>query len=170
MTFKFPTAYTIPFLFIIALVACWHLDCARRTNTIVFENVVARKQKYLSLVLTSSGIRTLRVFVWCFSLRRIAGFLIHPDAYEAAAIDVALFCSEKKNFFFKLVGGPFLGVVTKTGAMITGVSRPMGEAWKVWVKWMEYRSWCAILRLGVSTYGMAEESWAFYALGWFQWW
>jgi uncharacterized ion transporter superfamily protein YfcC len=69
------------------------------------------------------------------------------------AIDVALFI---------LVIGGFLGVTMKTGAIQTGIARVVGrlkgrESWMIPIL-------MAVFALGGTTYGMAEESLAFYAL------
>jgi uncharacterized ion transporter superfamily protein YfcC len=69
------------------------------------------------------------------------------------AIDVALFI---------LVIGGFLGVTMKTGAIQTGIARVVGrlkgrESWMIPIL-------MAVFALGGTTYGMAEESLAFYGL------
>jgi len=69
------------------------------------------------------------------------------------AIDVALFI---------LVIGGFLGVTMRTGAIQTGIARVVGrlkgrESWMIPIL-------MAVFALGGTTYGMAEESLAFYTL------
>jgi uncharacterized ion transporter superfamily protein YfcC len=76
-----------------------------------------------------------------------------PAAGEARAIDVAL--------FVLMIGG-FLGVVTKTGAIDAGIGRAMTalrgrEIWMIPIL-------MALFAAGGTSYGMAEESLAFYAL------
>lgn len=82
----------------------------------------------------------------------IAG-MYDPVEHTARAIDVALFV---------LVIGGFLGVVTKTGAIDAGIGRAMAglrgrEIWMIPIL-------MALFAAGGTTYGMAEESLAFYAL------
>lgn len=82
----------------------------------------------------------------------IAGFY-DPVSYGANAIDVSLFV---------LVIGGFLGVVNRTGAIDTGIAQAMGrmrgrEHWMIPVL-------MTLFALGGTTYGMAEETLAFYAL------
>jgi uncharacterized ion transporter superfamily protein YfcC len=82
----------------------------------------------------------------------IAG-MYDPAAGEARAIDVAL--------FVLMIGG-FLGVVTKTGAIDAGIGRAMTvlrgrEIWMIPIL-------MALFAAGGTSYGMAEESLAFYAL------
>ncbi len=82
----------------------------------------------------------------------IAGFY-NPESYEANAIDVALFV---------LVIGGFLGVVNATGAIDTGIASAMRrmagrEKWAIPVL-------MTLFAIGGTTYGMAEETLAFYAI------
>jgi uncharacterized ion transporter superfamily protein YfcC len=82
----------------------------------------------------------------------IAG-MYDPAEGEARAIDVAL--------FVLMIGG-FLGVVTKTGAIDAGIGRAMTalrgrEIWMIPIL-------MALFAAGGTSYGMAEESLAFYAL------
>lgn len=82
----------------------------------------------------------------------IAGFY-NPDSYVANAIDVALFV---------LIIGGFIGVVTATGAIDAGIRRTMlrlkgREIWMIPIL-------MALFALGGTTYGMAEETLAFYGL------
>ena len=85
-------------------------------------------------------------------LAPIAGFY-DPDSYAANAIDVALFV---------LFLGGFLGVVNATGAIDTGIRTAMRsmqgrEIWMIPIM-------MALFALGGTTYGMAEETLAFYAI------
>lgn len=82
----------------------------------------------------------------------IAGFY-DPAAGTANAIDVALFV---------LVIGGFLGVVNSTGAINTGIARAMALL-KSHEKWM-IPIMMALFAAGGTTYGMAEETLAFYIL------
>lgn len=148
MTFKFPTAYTILFL-LIALVAAgtWVVPEGQyeRVENVTLGKEVPVPGTYQQVDSNPQGV--VDVF-----LAPIAGFY-NPDSYEAAAIDVALFV---------LIISGFLGVVTKTGAIDTGISRAMVKL-KGHEKWM-IPILMALFAIGGSTYGMAEESLAFYAL------
>lgn len=148
MTFKFPTAYTILFL-LIALVAAgtWLVPAGQydRVQSEALGKEIPVPGTYQQVDSNPQGV--VDVF-----LAPIAGFY-DPDSYEAAAIDVALFV---------IIIGGFLGVVTKTGAIDTGISRAMVTL-KGHEKWM-IPILMALFAVGGTTYGMAEESLAFYAL------
>ena len=82
----------------------------------------------------------------------IAGFY-DPASYAANAIDVSLFV---------LIIGGFLGVVNRTGAINTGITAAMlrmkgRERWMIPIL-------MALFAAGGTTYGMAEETLAFYAI------
>ena len=85
-------------------------------------------------------------------LAPIAGFY-DPDSYAANAIDVSLFV---------LIIGGFIGVVTATGAIDAGIARAMVRL-KGRENWM-IPFLMALFALGGTTYGMAEETLAFYVL------
>jgi uncharacterized ion transporter superfamily protein YfcC len=148
MNVKFPSAYTILFL-LIALVAAgtWVVPAGKydRVENVSLGKEVPVPGTYQEVDANPQGI--VDVF-----LAPIAGFY-DPDTYQAAAIDVALFV---------LIIGGFLGVVTKTGAIDTGISRAMVDL-KGHEQWM-IPILMALFAAGGSTYGMAEESLAFYAL------
>ncbi|CAM3798558.1 YfcC family protein [Parendozoicomonas haliclonae] len=85
-------------------------------------------------------------------LAPIAGFY-DPSTYAAAAIDVGL--------FVLMIGG-FLGVVTKTGAIDTGIARVTAklqgkEIWMIPILMI-------VFALCGTTFGMAEETIPFYGL------
>jgi uncharacterized ion transporter superfamily protein YfcC len=85
-------------------------------------------------------------------LAPIAGFY-DPATNMANAIDVSLFV---------LIIGGFIGVVTSTGAIDAGISRAM-TLLKGRENWM-IPFLMALFALGGTTYGMAEETLAFYLL------
>jgi uncharacterized ion transporter superfamily protein YfcC len=85
-------------------------------------------------------------------LAPIAGFY-DPVSYAANAIDVSLFV---------LIIGGFIGVVTATGAIDAGIKRAMTRA-KGREVWM-IPFLMALFALGGTTYGMAEETLAFYLI------
>ncbi|WCE32307.1 YfcC family protein [Vibrio sp. SCSIO 43137] len=82
----------------------------------------------------------------------ISGFY-NPSSYEVGAIDVSL--------FVLMVGG-FLAVVTKTGAIETGIARVMVrlKGREIWMIPILMFLFC----LGGTSYDMAEETLAFYGL------
>lgn len=82
----------------------------------------------------------------------IAGFY-DPESYTANAIDVSIFV---------LVIGGFLGVVNRTGAIDTGIAAAMVRM-KGRERWM-IPILMTLFAIGGTTYGMAEETLAFYAL------
>ncbi|WP_044411730.1 YfcC family protein, partial [Rhodopseudomonas palustris] len=93
-----------------------------------------------------------RAYLGSWSDAYIAGFY-DPDSNVANAIDVAL--------FVLLIGG-FLGVVNATGAVDTGISSAM-RALRGREKWM-IPILMVLFAAGGTTYGMAEETLAFYPI------
>ncbi len=146
--FQFPTAYSILFA-LIALVAAatWLIPAGQyeRVQNIELDKAVPVPGTYAPVDANPQSI--VDVF-----LAPIGGFY-NPDSYEAAAIDVALFV---------IVIGGFLGVVTKTGAIDAAITRAM-EKLKGRENWM-IPILMAFFAAGGTTYGMAEESLAFYSL------
>lgn len=147
-SFRFPTAYTILFV-LIALVAAatWIIPAGQYDRVLNPElgREVPVPGTYKPVEPAPQGI--VDVFI-----APIAGFY-DPDAETARAIDVALFV---------LIIGGFLGVVTRTGAIDAAIARAM-------VKLRGRENWMipilmAFFAAGGTTYGMAEESLAFYGL------
>ncbi|WP_299410102.1 YfcC family protein [uncultured Roseobacter sp.] len=144
----FPTAYTILFALIgVMAVLTWIVPAGeyeRAANALLgkdvpvpgtYQLVEAAPQNLISVVMAP-----------------IAGFY-DPATYEPNAIDVSLFV---------LIVGGFLGVVTATGAIDTGISLAMRrlagrEKWMIPIM-------MALFAAGGTTYGMAEETLAFYLL------
>ena len=146
--FKFPTAYTILFA-LIALVAAgsWVIPAGQyeRIENAELGRSVPVPGTYETVDANPQGIFDVL-------LAPIAGFY-NPETYEAQAIDVALFV---------IIIGGFLGVVTRTGAIDRAIERSMGalkgrEVWMIPIL-------MAVFAAGGTTYGMAEESLAFYGL------
>ena len=146
--FKFPTAYSILFA-LIALVALgtWVVPAGeyQRVENAELGREVPVPGTYEAVEANPQGI--VDVF-----LAPIAGFY-DPNSYEAQAIDVALFV---------IIIGGFLGVVTRTGAIDRAIERSMAslkgrEVWMIPIL-------MAFFAAGGTTYGMAEESLAFYGL------
>lgn len=144
----FPTAYTILFALIILVAALtWIIPAGsydREMNETVgreiavagtYQEVAPNPQGFMDVMLAPG-----------------AGFY-DPDSYAANAIDVALFV---------LFLGGFLGVVNATGAIDTGIRTVMGrlEGREIWM----IPIMMSLFALGGTTYGMAEETLAFYAI------
>ncbi|MBU2166740.1 MAG: YfcC family protein [Alphaproteobacteria bacterium] len=147
-SFKFPTAYSILFA-LIALVAAasWIVPAGQydRVENAAIGKEVPVPGTYQRVDSNPQGLGDVLV-------APIAGFY-DPASSEARAIDVALFV---------LVIGGFLGVIAKTGAIDKGISRAMRR-----LKGHENLMipiLMALFAFGGTTYGMAEESLAFYAL------
>ncbi|EPX78237.1 YfcC family protein [Litoreibacter arenae] len=145
---RFPTAYTILFLLIILVAVLTWIIPAGQYDRIMSEEVgreIAVAGTYKQVDANPQG------FV-AVMLAPIAGFY-DPDSYAANAIDVALFV---------LFLGGFLGVVNATGSIDTGIRTAMTrmkgrEIWMIPIM-------MSLFALGGTTYGMAEETLAFYAI------
>ncbi len=145
---RFPTAYTILFLLIVLVAALTWIIPAGQYERVMSEEVgreIAVAGTYAEVDPNPQG------FVEVM-LAPVAGFY-DPDSYAANAIDVALFV---------LFLGGFLGVVNATGAIDTGIKTAMvamkgREIWMIPIM-------MALFALGGTTYGMAEETLAFYAI------
>jgi uncharacterized ion transporter superfamily protein YfcC len=153
--FSLPSAYTILFILIIlAAVATWvipagayELDENGQPIPGTYARVEPNPQRIVvdSLMAPINGLYGISAEDGSVSIWN-AGELF-------GAIDVALFI---------LVIGGFLGVTMKTGAIQTGIARVVRrlkgrESWMIPIL-------MAVFALGGTTYGMAEESLAFYAL------
>jgi len=145
---RFPTAYTILFGLIILVAALTWIIPAGQYEREVNEEVgreVAVPGTYQQVDPNPQG------FVEVM-LAPIAGFY-DPDSYAANAIDVALFI---------LFLGGFLGVTNATGAIDTGIKTTMQKLAGREI-WMIPILMC-LFAIGGTTYGMAEETLAFYAI------
>lgn len=145
---RFPTAFTILFA-LIALVAVltWIIPAGqydRERNEKVgrevavpgtYQTVESNPQNLIDVLLAPIG-----------------GFY-DPESYAANAIDVALFV---------LMLGGFLGVVNVTGSINTGIRQSMRamEGREIWM----IPILMTLFAAGGTTYGMAEETLAFYAI------
>ncbi len=147
--FSFPTAFTILFGLIIFVAALTWIIPAGQYDRVknealgkdvpvpgTYHQVDSNPQRLLKSVLMAP----------------IEG-MYSTETNEARAIDVAL--------FVLMIGG-FLGVVTKTGAIDAGIGGAM-KALKGREIWM-IPFMMALFAAGGTSYGMAEESLAFYAL------
>lgn len=145
---RFPTAYTILFLLIILVAALTWIIPAGQYDRAMNEEVgreVAVPGTYQAVDPNPQGFMDIL-------LAPTAGFY-DPDSYVANAIDVALFV---------LFLGGFLGVMNATGAIDTGIRSAMRhlkgrEVWMIPIL-------MSLFAIGGTTYGMAEETLAFYAI------
>lgn len=145
---RFPTAYTILFLLIVLVAALTWIIPAGQYDRALNEEVgreVAVPGTYQTVEPNPQGLIDVL-------LAPVGGFY-DPDSYAANAIDVAL--------FVLLLGG-FLGVVNATGSIDTGIRSAMRamEGREIWA----IPILMALFALGGTTYGMAEETLAFYAI------
>lgn len=145
---RFPTAYTILFCLIVLIAALTWVIPAGQYERTMNEDVgreVAVPGTYQTVDPNPQG------FVEVM-LAPTAGFY-DPDSYAANAIDVALFV---------LFLGGFLGVMNATGAIDTGIRSAMRhlEGREIWM----IPILMTLFALGGTTYGMAEETLAFYAI------
>ena len=148
MASRFPTAYSILFLLIILMAGLTWIMPAGKFDREMNEAVgreVAVAGTYHEVEPNPQGIVEVM-------LAPGAGFY-DPDSYAANAIDVALFV---------LFLGGFLGVVNATGAIDTGIRSAMVHL-KGHAIWM-IPILMSLFAIGGTTYGMAEETLAFYAL------
>ena len=145
---RFPTAYTILFVLIIVVAGLTWIIPAGKFDRIQNEAVgreVAVAGTYKTVEPNPQGFIDIL-------LAPTAGFY-DPDSYAANAIDVSLFV---------LFLGGFLGVVNATGSIDTGIRAAMRklkgrEVWMIPIL-------MSLFALGGTTYGMAEETLAFYPL------
>jgi uncharacterized ion transporter superfamily protein YfcC len=146
--FRFPSAYTILFLLTIMMAAMtWIIPAGKYDRTMndalgkevavpgTYQVVEANPQNWLDVLFAP-----------------IKGFY-DPVEYTANAIDVSLFV---------LVIGGFLGVVNATGSINAGIRRAL-VLMRGHEKWM-IPILMGLFALGGTTYGMAEETLAFYVL------
>jgi len=145
---RFPTAYTILFGLILFVAALTWIVPAGQYERVMNEEV----GREIAVAGTYSEVESNPQGFVDVMLAPGAGFY-DPDSYAANAIDVALFV---------LFLGGFLGVVNATGSIDTGIrtaitSMKGREIWMIPIM-------MSLFALGGSTYGMAEETLAFYAI------
>jgi uncharacterized ion transporter superfamily protein YfcC len=146
--FRFPSAFTILFaLIVLVAILTWIIPAGQ------YERVASEALgKDVPIAGTYARTEAAPQGFFDVILAPIAGFY-DPAEYVARAIDVSLFV---------LIIGGFIGVVTATGAIDAGIARAMvrlkgRENWMIPIL-------MALFALGGSTYGMAEETLAFYVL------
>jgi uncharacterized ion transporter superfamily protein YfcC len=153
--FRLPSAYTILFaLIVIMAIATWlipagtyKLDKDGAPIPGTYHSVPAHPQRILidSLTAPINGL---------YGIEAKDGSISYYNSGSLfGAIDVALFI---------IVIGGFLGVTMSTGAIQAGIGR-LVQRLRGRERWMIPILMC-VFALGGSTYGMAEESLAFYAL------
>lgn len=146
--FRFPTAFTILFFLTILVALLTWIIPAGQYDRMYSEELgrdVPVAGTYQPVEANPQGPTDV-------IMAPIAG-LYDPDSYEANAIDISLFV---------LVIGGFIGVITATGAIDAGIGRAMKrlsgrEKWMIPIL-------MGLFALGGTTYGMAEETLAFYML------
>jgi uncharacterized ion transporter superfamily protein YfcC len=146
--FRFPSAFTILFGLIVLVAALtWIVPAGQyeRAFNPALDREVPVAGTYQTTEPNPQGIFDV-------IMAPIAG-LYDPASGTANAIDVALFV---------LVIGGFIGVVASTGAINAGIGSAM-TALKGREKWM-IPVLMALFAFGGTTYGMAEETLAFYML------
>ena len=145
---RFPTAFTILFgLIVVVAGLTWVIPAGQyeRVQNAALNREVPVAGTYAVTEAAPQGIFDV-------IMAPIAGFY-NPVTNMANAIDVALFV---------LVIGGFIGVVTATGAINAGIERSMKKL-NGREKWM-IPLLMALFAFGGTTYGMAEETLAFYML------
>ena len=146
--FRFPSAFTILFaLIVLVAVLTWIIPAGQ------YQRVASEALgKDVPVAGTYAPTDAAPQGFFDVVLAPIAGFY-DPVEYVARAIDVSLFV---------LIIGGFIGVVTATGAIDAGIARAMVRL-KGRENWM-IPFLMALFALGGTTYGMAEETLAFYVL------
>ncbi len=145
---KFPTAFTILFGLIVVVAALTWIIPAGQYERAMNETLGKEAPIPGTYHLVEPDPQGLGAVL----MAPIAG-LYDPDTGMANAVDVAVFV---------LVIGGFLAVVTKTGAIDAGIGRLLTSLRGREI-WMIPILMCAFA-LGGTSYGMAEESLAFYAI------
>lgn len=148
VTSRFPSAYTILFCLIgFVAILTWLIPSG------AYERVLNESLgKEVPVPGTYHLVEANPQGIVDFLMAPISGFY-DPSSYSANAIDVSLFV---------LIIGGFLGVVNRTGAINSGITRAMRamhgrEIWMIPIL-------MGLFAAGGSTYGMAEETLPFYML------
>jgi len=147
-TTRFPSAFTILFGLIVFMAALSWFVPAGQYDRVQNEEL----GKEVAVPGTYKPVESEPQSVLDVLFAPVKGFY-DPGSYEANAIDVSL--------FVLFIGG-FLGVVTRTGAINAGIGKAMNKM-NGREKWM-IPILMGLFALGGTTYGMAEETLAFYML------
>lgn len=145
---KFPTAFTVLFVLIIVVAGLTWVIPAGQYDKVPNQALgkdVPVPGSYKQVDREPQGLKAI-------ILAPIAG-LYDPGSYKANAIDVAVFV---------LIIGGFIGVVAKTGAINAGITSALVKL-KGREKWM-IPVLMTLFAAGGTTYGMAEETLAFYTI------
>ncbi len=153
--FTLPSAYTILFaLIVLAAIATWlipagayNLNADGQPIPGTYHEVPGHPARIVvdSLTAPISGL---------YGIENASGNINYYNSGSLfGAVDIALFI---------IVSGGFLGVTMKTGAIQAGIAR-LVQKMQGREKWMIPALMC-VFALGGTSYGMAEESLAFYAL------
>lgn len=148
MSDRFPSAFTILFALIVIVAGLTWIVPAGQYDRVTNEAL----GKDTPVPGTYQTVDSAPQNIFDILRAPIAGFY-DPASYAANAIDVSLFV---------LIIGGFLGVVNRTGAIDNGISAAMVRM-KGREKWM-IPILMALFAVGGTTYGMAEETLAFYAI------
>lgn len=144
----FPTAFTVLFVLIIVVAGLTWVIPAGQYDKVPNQALgkdVPVPGSYKQVDREPQGLKAI-------ILAPIAG-LYDPGTYKANAIDVAVFV---------LIIGGFIGVVAKTGAINAGITGALVKL-KGREKWM-IPVLMTLFAAGGTTYGMAEETLAFYTI------
>ena len=144
----FPSAYTILFALIVIMAALTWIIPAGEYDKQFSESLDKDVPVAGTYKVVESNPQTFTDIV----LAPIAGFY-NPSSYEANAIDVAVFV---------LVIGGFIGIVTSTHSIRAGINATLRglkgrESWIIPILMLLFAA-------GGTTYGMAEETLAFYII------
>lgn len=145
---RFPTAYSILFGLILFMAALTWFVPAGQYDRVQNETL----SREVAVPGTYKAVEAAPQSLFDIFLAPVNGFY-SQSAGTANAIDVSLFV---------LIIGGFLGVVNSTGAINAGIARAM-NALRGREKWM-IPIMMALFAAGGTTYGMAEETLAFYVL------
>ncbi len=153
--FKFPSAYTILFiLIIIVAIATWIVPAGQYEVNEAGEPIPGSYHSVDSNPQRIIADGLMAIVNGTYGLQADDGTISVYNAGELyGAIDVA---------FFVLVIGGFLAITMQTGAIDAGIAR-ITTSLKGREKWM-IAILMAVFALGGTTYGMAEETLAFYGL------
>jgi len=158
--FKFPTAYTILFILLIVIFTLTHLIPAVRGASLAelimapLNGMIGVRDTELTTSVYEAGVSGVDGALDVIG--DADGHLINSwnHGQRVGAIDVSMFV---------LVIGGFLGVVTKTGALDAGISA-LVDKFKGGRELLLIPILMLVFSLGGTSYGMAEETLAFYAL------
>jgi len=153
--FKFPTAYTILFILIIVVViATWFVPAGQYELNEAGEPIPGSYHEVESNPQRIIADGLMAVVNGTYGIQGEDGSInVYNFGELYGAIDVA---------FFVLVIGGFLGVTMKTGAIDAGIAS-ITQKLKGKEKWM-IAILMIVFAIGGTTYGMAEETLAFYGL------